>query len=90
MKPHLSGCGFFCDSSIGLWHILPTLVSLNINGIYDRKTRLRAVIAGVTATAVAGVALDELRLRSRSLLAPMLTHWSANAVAYAIAAQRAR
>jgi len=73
----------------GLWHVLPTLETLNINGIFDRKTRVLAVCGSVAATAVAGLALDTLRVRSRSLLAPMLTHWSANAVSYAIAARRA-
>ncbi len=73
----------------GLWHVLPTLETLNINRIFDRKTRLQAIAAGVAATAVAGLALDELRLRSRSLLASMLTHWSANAVSYGLAAHRA-
>lgn len=74
----------------GLWHVLPTLETLNINGIFDRRTRIQAVAAGVAVTAVAGLALDTLRLWSRSLLAPMLTHWSANAVSYAIAAYRTR
>lgn len=74
----------------GLWHVLPTLETLNINRVSDGKTRRQAVAAGVAATAVAGLALDALRLRSRSVLAPMLTHWSANAVSYALAAHRAR
>jgi membrane protease YdiL (CAAX protease family) len=74
----------------GLWHVVPTLETLNINGIFDRTTRLQAVAGGVAATAAAGLALDALRLRSHSLLAPMLTHWSANAVSYAIAARRVR
>lgn len=72
----------------GLWHILPTLNALDINGIDDRTTRWQAVAGGVAVTAVAGVALDLLRLRSRSVVAPMLVHWSANAVAYALAASR--
>jgi len=80
---------FASAALFGLWHVLPILETLNINGILHRKTRLQAVVAGVAATAVVGLALDVLRLRSRSLLAPMLTHWSANAVSYAIAAHRA-
>ncbi len=74
----------------GMWHVLPTLNTLDINSVTDRKTRLQAVVAGVAATAVAGLALDALRLRSRSLSAPMLAHWSANAVSYTIASFRAR
>ena len=48
----------------------------------------RALLGAFAATTVAGVAFDALRLRSGSVLAPMLMHWSANAVSYALAARR--
>lgn len=72
----------------GLWHILPTLNTLDINNVTNRRTRFEAVVGGVAATAGVAVLLDELRLRSESLLTPILIHWSANAVSYAIAARR--
>ena len=72
----------------GLWHIIPTLTTLDINGVHEPATRTTAVLIGGAATAAAGLLFDKLRLRSGSVLAPMLVHWSANAVSYAIAAKR--
>lgn len=74
----------------GLWHIVPTQNTLDINQLTDPTLRLRAVAAGVGATFIAGLGLAAIRRRSGSLLAPMLIHWSANAVAYTIAARRDR
>lgn len=70
----------------GLWHIIPTLNTLDINGVSDPQSRRVAVVTGVVSTAVAGLIFDKLRLRSGSVVAPMLVHWSANAVSYLIAA----
>ncbi|MCP3974236.1 MAG: CPBP family intramembrane metalloprotease [bacterium] len=86
--PSRSGPSLRSSALFGLWHILPTLNALDINEVADPATRRRAVAGGVAVTAVAGVVLDLLRLRSRSLVAPMLVHWSANAVSYALAARR--
>lgn len=71
----------------GLWHVLPTLAALDINGVEDVSTRTRTVVAGVAATAAAALPLSWLRRRG-GLLAPMLTHWAVNATAYALAARR--
>lgn len=72
----------------GLWHILP---SLHLN---TQKPALTAVfghsmlgayladVGAVLFTAAAGVVLCELRRRSGSLLAPMVLHWSTNALGY--------
>ncbi len=72
----------------GLWHVLPTLTTLDINGVSNRRTRIAAVAGGVGVTAVAAVGFDMLRLRSASVLAPMLAHWAANGVSYLLAAKR--
>lgn len=74
----------------GLWRVLPTLDTMTINNVTTRRARIAGVVGAVAVTAVAGWALDRLRLRSRSLLAPVMVHWSANAVAYALAARRRR
>lgn len=73
----------------GLWHILPTRNALDINGIEDRAIRCRAIAGGIAATTIAGGVLDAARLGSRSVVTPMLIHWSANAVSFTIAAGRA-
>lgn len=72
----------------GLWHVVPTLKTLDINGVTDRAARRNAVAAGVAATAVAGLALDWARIRGRSVVTPILVHWATNATAYALAARR--
>ena len=73
----------------GLWHVLPTLNALDINGVSDRTARAAAVAGGVVGTVIAALAFDKLRLASGSVVAPMFAHWSANAVGYAVAAGRA-
>lgn len=84
--PLRSGPSLRSSALFGLWHILPTRNALDINGIEGRNKRWQAVAGGVAITAVAGVALDLVRLRSSSVVAPMLVHWSSNAVSYALAA----
>ncbi len=74
----------------GVWHVIPTLNTLDINGVVDPKARAGAVAAGVGSTAIVGLVLDKLRLRSGSVVTPMLVHWSANAVSYLIAARQQR
>ena len=86
--PNRIGPSLRASALFGLWHILPTLNALDINGISDPPMRRRAVAGGVAITAVAGVALDVMRLRSRSVVAPIIIHWSSNAVSYAVAASR--
>lgn len=86
--PGRRGASLRTAALFGLWHILPTLNTLDINEVADRKTRAKAVAGGVGVTAVAGMGLDLLRMASGSIVAPALVHWSANAVAYALAATR--
>lgn len=83
-----AGVSWRSGAMFGLWHVLPTLKTLEINGVVNSATRWRAVAGGVLATAVAGLMLDEVRLRSRSIIGPLLIHWAANAVSYTLAARR--
>lgn len=73
----------------GLWHIPPTIVALRINGVDPTSVEGIGSIAGAVAvTAVAGVIFDLLRLRSGSLVAPVLAHWATNALGLLAAATR--
>jgi hypothetical protein len=71
----------------GAWHVLPTLEDYQGNpasallGDPGRGRRL-AVLATSASTAAAGSAFAWLRLRSRSLVAPVLAHAALNASAY--------
>lgn len=72
----LVGAGLF-----GLWHLTPTLT-----GALDAGDPALAVTVGtVAATTVAGVGFGWLRVRSDSLLAPMLAHVATNSVAFVLA-----
>lgn len=66
----------------GLWHV-PT--AWNTSSAPSNSARLAAVAGTVLATAVAGLAFCLLRLRSRSIVAPMLAHVATNSVTFAIA-----
>jgi uncharacterized protein len=74
----------------GLWHISPTLNTMSQNRQLDEATTTIAgtilVVGGsVLATFVAGLIFSWLRLRSRSLLAPVIAHLATNGVALALA-----
>jgi len=71
----------------GLWHAYPTVESLLRGTGGDRfgngSRRLAASTAGVVAaTTAAGVGLSLLRLRSGSLVAPVLAHAAINMTAF--------
>ena len=68
----------------GMWHVLPALAGGSANQAVDAVVGggllglwLR-VVGTVLFTAAAGVLFCELRVRSDSLLAPMLAHWAVN------------
>ena len=62
----------------GVWHIRPTLSAVAANGLADGTLAVLAVLLGCLGTAVAGVLLAWLRLRTGSLLAPALLHLATN------------
>lgn len=64
----------------GLWHILPSLHFGN------SKSHTISILSSVIFTTLAGIALAELRLRSKSLTAPILVHWFVNGSAIILAA----
>lgn len=70
----------------GLWHIAASLgggpANAAIVGVVgaDAAGTVARVSATVAFTALGGVALCWLRLRSGSLLAPILAHWTVNAL----------
>lgn len=70
----------------GLWHVVPTLRTLDINGVEDPAARRRAVAGAVVATTLAGVVLAGLRLVSGSVAAPVLAHAAVNSLGLLVAA----
>jgi membrane protease YdiL (CAAX protease family) len=71
----------------GAWHVLPTIDHYQGNPASDlvadpARGRRLAVLATTLSTAGAGAGFAWLRLRSRSLLAPVLAHAALNVSAY--------
>jgi len=65
----------------GLWHIRPTLQTLETNGRGQSARRRRAaVVAAVGTTAAAGLLFCWLRERSGSLVAPAMLHVATNSL----------
>ena len=62
----------------GLWHVVPAWESAEGGA----AAVVGAVVATVAVTTVAGVVFALLRRRSRSVVAPMLTHVATNSFAY--------
>lgn len=75
----------------GLWHILPSLgiaeSSQTISTTLQTSAyaQLLSVTGVVLVTTIAGLVLCWLRIRSKSILAPMLAHWAVNAFALVFA-----
>lgn len=75
----------------GIWHIRPTLGALAANDLLEGPVRTGAVVLlACLGTAAAGVLFAALRLRSGSLLAPVLLHWATNALGTLAAAAAVR
>ncbi|MDQ5886586.1 MAG: protease family protein [Patescibacteria group bacterium] len=80
----------------GLWHIVPSLgiaeSSQTISTTLSKSAyaQLLSVIGVVLVTTVAGLVLCWLRLKSKSLLAPLIAHWAVNAFALLFATLAAR
>lgn len=67
--------------AFGLWHVPPAAAAHGSGRTFGSTFPLGSgghVLASVLATAAAGKVLAELRLRSRSVLAPVLAHLAAN------------
>lgn len=75
----------------GVWHVRPTLGAVAANDLADGPAvTALLVLAGCLATAAAGVLFAWLRLRSGSLLAPVLLHLATNVLGLLAAATAAR
>ena len=71
----------------GLWHIRPTLSATAANELASGSLgRTAAVLSGCVVTAAAGVLFTGLRIRSGSLLAPVLVHAATNCLGMLAAA----
>ena len=75
----------------GLWHVLASLgggaanaAMVDVVGGDPAGTVVRVVVT-VLFTSLAGVVLCALRLRSGSLLAPILAHWTVNGLGVVVA-----
>jgi membrane protease YdiL (CAAX protease family) len=73
--------------AFGVWHVLPAVEAYHHGATGSELTRRGGgrpahVGATVLATTAAGVALAALRLRARSVFAPLIVHAAVNATAY--------
>ena len=74
----------------GLWHIFPTLSTAGGNEQFAQADssiigKVGLVAGAVFVTTVAGLIFSWLRVRSQSLVAPMIAHLSTNGVALTVA-----
>jgi membrane protease YdiL (CAAX protease family) len=74
----------------GLWHIAPTLHTMSDNRSVSGLAasvggRVLVVFGSIAVTSIAGLAFCWLRLRSRSLLAPIMAHIATNGLALTVA-----
>jgi membrane protease YdiL (CAAX protease family) len=74
----------------GLWHIAPTLHTMSDNRAVSGASasaggRVLLVVGSVAVTFVAGLVFCWLRLRSRSLIAPVMGHAAVNGLALTVA-----
>jgi membrane protease YdiL (CAAX protease family) len=74
----------------GLWHIAPTLHTMSDNQAASGFSasaggQALLVLGSVAVTFVAGLAFCWLRLRSRSLIAPVMAHAATNGLALTVA-----
>jgi membrane protease YdiL (CAAX protease family) len=69
-----------CSVAFGLWHIPPALSDAAGNGAIEASG---IVLGTIAFTTVAGALFCWLRLRSGSLLAPILAHIGSNSFSYA-------
>ena len=70
----------------GFWHVFPALADHGANPTSQGRGRGAHVAGTVVTTALAGMAFAWERLRTNSVVAPIMTHATINAVTYALAA----
>lgn len=81
----LVSCALF-----SLWHIAPTLATAGGNAELAEASssatgRLGLVVVAMISTFIAGGVFAWLRIRSRSLVAPIIAHFATNGVAFTVA-----
>ena len=74
----------------GLWHIAPTLHTMSdnraVSGLASSVSgQVLLVLGSIAVTSVAGLGFCWLRLRSRSLIAPIMAHIAINGLALTVA-----
>jgi len=74
----------------GLWHIAPTLHTMSDNHVFKGAATSAAgqvllVLGSIVVTFIAGLIFCWLRLRSRSLIAPVMAHLAADGLALTVA-----
>jgi uncharacterized protein len=74
----------------GLWHIAPTLHTMSDNREFAGASasvagQVLLVLGSIAVTSIAGLAFCWLRLRSRSLIAPVMAHIATNGLALTVA-----
>jgi uncharacterized protein len=74
----------------GLWHIAPTLHTMTDNHLFRGEAasvagQVLLVLGSIAVTFVAGLLFCWLRLRSRSLIAPVMAHVATNGLALTVA-----
>jgi len=78
------------SAAFGLWHVQPTLATMTSNPAVSGASgspggRFLVVLGAVAVTFAGGLVFAWLRLRSRSLLAPVLAHVATNGLGLAVA-----
>ncbi len=74
----------------GLWHIAPTLHTMSDNHLFRGAAssvagQVLLVLGSIAVTFVAGLVFCWLRLRSKSLVAPVMAHVATNGLALTVA-----
>jgi len=76
------------NTAFGVWHVIPTLASLDTSAVAARvpastSARVGTVAGIAAATAIAGLAFNALQRRSGSVIAPILVHAALYIAAFA-------
>jgi membrane protease YdiL (CAAX protease family) len=86
----LSWAAVASSAVFGIWHVRPTLAALEANDVVGGAAVPAAVLLACAGTAAAGILFTWLRVRSGSLLAPVLLHLATNSLGTVAAAAAIR